>query len=79
MNTKQKTKRAGGWLVVIGVLVVLTVLVTLNVANWDGTTAEWSQAIIQGLAAVGGVSYALNRSRPRVTLHLGSVRKSQDP
>lgn len=72
MDTKQAMRRVLGWLVVIGALVVLVVLVLLTVAEWDGTSAEWSQAIIQALAALGGLWFWLYRSRPRVVLRLKS-------
>lgn len=72
MDKKQAMKRAAGWLLVIGVLVVLVVLVPLTVSEWDATTAEWSQAIIQALAALGGLWFWLYRSRPRVVLRLKS-------
>ena len=72
MDKKQAMTRALSWLLVNGVLVVLVVLVTLTVTEWDGTTAEWSQAIIQALAALGGLWFWLYRSRPRVVLRLKS-------
>ena len=72
MDKKQAMKRALSWLLVIGVLVVLVALVPLTVNKWDATTAEWSQAIIQALAALGGLWFWLYRSRPRVVLRLKS-------
>ena len=73
MDKNRTMKRPPGWLLVAGVLVVLTVvvvLVALKGPEWKVTGAEWSQAIIQGLVALGGLWYAAYRSRPRVTLHL---------
>ena len=72
VDKKQARKRAAGWLLVIGVLVVLVALVPLTVNKWDATTAEWSQAVIQALAALGGLWFWLYRSRPRVVLRLKS-------
>ena len=63
MDTKQKTKRAGGWLLVIGALVGVVCLI-----RWAGS--EWSEAIVQGFAALGGLGYWVYRSRPSVTLRL---------
>lgn len=68
MDKKRAMKRAVAWLLVVGVLVALVVLVTRNVTDWDGTKAEWSQAIIQAMAALGGLWFWAFRSRPRVTL-----------
>ena len=70
MDTKQKMKRAAGWLLVLGALLAVTVLLAWKGAEWGETRAEWGQVIIQGLAALGGLWYAAYRSRPRVTLQL---------
>ena len=72
MDKNQAVKRAAVWLLVMGVLAALVVLVPLAVKDWDTTTAEWSQAIIQALAALGGLWFWLYRSRPRVVLRLKS-------
>lgn len=74
MDTSRKMKRRRGWLLVAGVLVVLTVavvLVALKGREWGETGAEWSQVIIQALAALGGLWFWVYRSRPRVTLRVG--------
>ena len=63
MDVRQTTKRAAALLHVAGV-VALVVLFVL----WAG--AEWSEAIVQALAAAGGLWYWAYRSRPRVTLRL---------
>ena len=44
----------------------------LAAAIWGIIAAgpEWAEAIVQGIAAVGGVVYWLYRSRPKVTLRL---------
>ena len=71
MDTKQKMKRAAGWLLVLGVLVLVTVVVARKGDDWGVIGAEWGQAVVQGLAALGGAWIWAYRSRPRVTLHLG--------
>ena len=56
-------KLAAGWLLAaIGVALVVALVL------WAGD--EWSEAIVQGLAALGGLWYWAFRSRPRVTLRL---------
>ena len=64
MNTRTTVKRTLGWLFVVGVLAG-----AVCVIRWAGS--GWSEAIVQGLAALGGAWFWAYRSRPRVTLHLG--------
>ena len=70
MDKRRAMWRAVNWLLVAGVLVVVAVAVAQKGADWGKTKAEWSQVIIQGLAALGGLWFWLLRSRPRVTLRL---------
>ena len=61
---RQKGAPALRWLLVVGATAALAAI-TL----WAG--AEWSEAIVQAIAAaIGGLLYWLSRSRPRVTLRL---------
>lgn len=55
--------RIGAW-----VLVALAGYSVGCFVFWAG--AQWSEAIIQALAAIGGLWYWAYRSRPRVTLRL---------
>ena len=64
LDGKRTMKRMVGWVLVALLLVLFVMLV-----RWVG--AAWSEAIVQGLAALGGVWFWAYRSRPRVTLHLG--------
>ncbi len=70
MDKRRAMRRAVGWLLVAGALVVVAVAVAQKGADWGETKAEWGQVIIQGLAALGGLWFWLLRSRPRVTLRL---------
>ena len=56
-------KKVGIWLLLAG-----GVLVVLVLCLWAG--AEWSEAIVQGAAAIGGLLYWDYRARPRVTLRI---------
>ena len=70
MDTKQNTKRIGGWLlVVLGALAGLVVLLVLRGNDW-GETRSGAKSSFRGLAALGGLWYAAHRSRPRVSLQL---------
>ena len=60
---KKKGALALRWLVVAVAIAAL-----MAFALWAG--AEWSEAIVQAIAAIGGLLYWLSRSRPRVTLRL---------
>ena len=63
MGTKSRVKRIAWWLVVV-IAIALAVLLIWCVGP------EWSEAIVQGLAALGALWYWAYRSRPRVTLRL---------
>ncbi len=67
MDRKRTTKRTAGWVLVALALVLLVMLVRR-------IGADWSEAIVQGLAALGGAWFWAYRSRPRMTLHLGMRR-----
>ena len=56
-------KKVGIWLLLVG-----GVLVVLVLCLWAG--AKWSEAIVQGAAAIGGLLYWDYRARPRVTLRI---------
>lgn len=64
MNTGTRARRILGRLLVLGVLAGAICLVRR-------AGSQWSEAIVQGLAALGGAWFWAYRSRPRVTLHLG--------
>lgn len=53
--------RAALWL-----LVLVTVYALVRFILW--ADAEWAEAIVQAVAAAGGLGYWMHRSRPRVTL-----------
>ena len=63
MDGKRRMKRAAGWL-----LAAVGMALGVALVLWAGD--EWSEAIVQGLAALGGLWYWAFRSRPRVTLRL---------
>ena len=65
MDGKTTRRRIAIWLLVaIGLALVIGLLI------WAGH--DWSEAIVQGLAALGGAWFWAYRSRPRVTLRLTS-------
>lgn len=63
MDGKRTATRTVGW-VLVALALVLLVIVVRRVG------ADWSEAIVQGLAALGGAWFWAYRSRPRVTLRL---------
>lgn len=63
MGAKSRLKRVGWWLAAVSA-VVLSVLLA-----W-GVGSEWSEAIVQGFAALGALWYWAYRSRPQVNLRL---------
>lgn len=56
-------KRIFVWLIAAAILSALITLIL-----WAGH--EWAEAIVQAVAAVGGLGYWMYRGRPRVTLRL---------
>ena len=54
-------KRASLWL-----LALVTLYTLIRFILW--ADAEWAEAIVQAVAAAGGLGYWIHRSRPRVTL-----------
>lgn len=60
---RQKGAPAFRWL-----LAAAAIAAIIAFALWAG--AEWSEAIVQAIAAIGGLLYWLSRGRPRVTLRL---------
>ncbi len=63
MEPRSRAKRIAGWLFV-AVGVALAALIVWLVGS------EWSEGIVQGLAALGALWYWAYRSRPRVNLRL---------
>ena len=63
MKRRSRAKRVVWWLVIM-VGVALAALIVWLVGS------EWSEAIVQGLAALGALWYWAYRSRPRVNLRL---------
>ena len=63
MERRSRAKRVVWWLVIM-VGVALAALIVWLVGS------EWSEAIVQGLAALGALWYWAYRSRPRVNLRL---------
>lgn len=66
MKGHRSGRSLGGWLLVAVAVALIVVLMV-----WAG--ADWSEAIVQGLAALGGAWFWAYRSRPRVTLRLRSA------
>lgn len=63
MAVMTRVKRIAGWFVVAAVVAFAVLLV------W-GVGSEWSEALVQGFAALGALWYWAHRSRPRVNLRL---------
>ena len=63
METRLRARRIGFWL-----LAALAVALAAVLVRWVGS--EWSEATVQGLAALGALWYWAYRSRPRVNLRI---------
>ena len=65
MDTATRAERALGWVLVLALLVAAACLIRR-------AGSEWSEAIVQAFAALGGLAYWAYRSRSRVALRLKS-------